>query len=118
MIKPPKSETLLQLRKLYGYDVALLRQNGVDIGDEASELESLALYHLNIQIVNALERFFDQVGKAKDMQSGAFAVVMGAAGNVAGVLENKHGKCVAMKAIKLGQKYFTLQYHNTVGKKK
>lgn len=118
MIKLQKSNFLRQLRALYGYDVALLKQRGGDIGDEDAELESLALYHLNIQIINAFEEFFGYVGTEPDMQSGAIAVAMGAAGNVAGVMANHHGKKIATKAIKLGQKYFTLQYTKTLERKR
>lgn len=109
-----KTVTLRHLRKIYGYDVALSKQRGISLGDETAELESLALYHLNQCIIAALEEFFGYVGNDKDMQSGAIAVIMGAAGSATGVLEGKFGKRVASQAARLGKKYFEMQYVKTI----
>ena len=109
-----KTVALRHLRKLYGYDVALTKQRGINLGDDTAELESLALYHLNACIIAALEDFFTFAGSEKDMQSGAIAVIMGAAGNATGVLENQHGKRTASQAARLGKKYFEIQYLKTI----
>ena len=109
-----KTVALRHLRKLYGYDVALTKQRGINLGDDSAELESLALYHLNACIIAALEEFFGYVGNEKDMQSGAIAVIMGSAGNATGVLECEHGKRIASQAARLGKKYFEMQYLKTI----
>ena len=56
-----KKAALKELRQLYGYDMAVVKQNGTDIGDETSELESLALYNLNKRIVEAITEFSSYV---------------------------------------------------------
>ena len=109
-----KTMALRHLRKIYGYDVALTKQRGINLGDETAELESLALYHLNICILAALEEFFGYVNHEKDMQAGAIAVIMGAAGSAAGVLESEFGKRAAAKAAAFGKKYFAMQYLKTI----
>ena len=113
-----KKAALKELRQLYGYDMAVVKQNGTDIGDETSELESLALYNLNKRIVEAITEFSSYVGEESSMVSGSIAVLMGAAGDLIASLEIKHGKVTAGKAARFGKKYLELQYIKRFGAKK
>jgi hypothetical protein len=117
MAKRKEDSALKMLRKLYGYDVAVVKQQGHALGDEKSELEVLAMYHLDKQIISALNEYFEYVGDSVHMESGAVSVLMGTAGVIlAQIAKGKgKGKKAASKAAKLGKKYLEMQYAKLTG---
>lgn len=114
--KSNKKATLKMLRTLYGYDMAVVKQSGANLGDETSELESLALYHLNKQIISAIEEFYSYTDATAPMVSGAVAVLMGASGEIIAGMEQTYGKKAAEKTAKFGNKYLAMQYNKTKNK--
>lgn len=113
-----KRFALKTLRQLYGYEMAVAKQNSADFGDEASELESLALFHLNKRIVEAIVEFASFAGDEAPMVSGSVAVLMGSAGDLLASMEIKHGKRASTKAARFSKKYLELQYMKRLGEKK
>ena len=118
MGKTIEGSALKRLRKLYAYDAALIRQQGHALGDEQSELESLALYHLDKQLVAATQEFFLNVGGSKDMSPGAVAVLMGLAGVLLAQIANEKDKKAATKAARFGKQYLEIRYAELLGDKK
>jgi len=115
MAKTKENPHLKMLRKLYGYDIAVVKQSGSKLGDERSELEVLAMYHLDKQVIAALNDYFEYVGDSIQTESGSVSVLMGAAGVVLAQIAKGKGKKAATKAATLGKKYLEMQYAKLTG---
>ena len=115
MGKKQNDVALKMLRKLYGYDLALVRQQGEFIGNEQDELESLAIHHLGIQVTNAVQEFVDVVGDDQQMESGAIAILMGICGVISAEIHKKRGNSMANSAITFGQKQLKKRYLEILG---
>ena len=118
MGKTVDGAVLKKLRKMYGYDMAVVRQQGLSLGDEQSELESLALYHIDKQVLAAVQEFFCNLGDSKDMSPGAIAVLMGISGVLLAQITQTKDKKAASKAARFGKKYLEMRYAEFLGDKK
>jgi len=109
---------LQMLRKLYGYDLSLVRQKDGIVLEEQDEFESLALYHLDKQVTESVQEFMDMTGgDSHQMDSGAIAILMGVCGIIMAEMQNKYGKAVATSAIRFGKRHLEKRYSNALGEK-
>lgn len=116
MEKTRNDVALQMLRKLYGYDLAVVKQSGTLLSKQ-DELESLAIHHLDKQVAAAVEEFIESVGDDQQMESGAVAVLMGFCGVMMAEIQKKRGKQAANSAIRFGKKYLEKRYTDVLGEK-
>lgn len=86
MISAVNRAKLTELRKKYGYDMAMAKQQGYKM-DEREELEALLLFELSNNIKEMVNQFYDNSEDCVATVSEAFAVLMSHSGELAAVLD-------------------------------
>ena len=117
MEKADKAE-LARLRKLYAYDLAVVKQKGdsAPVG-EREELEVLAMHHFSTGMVGQVEEFINTVGESPEMIAGVIAILLRHAGELKGVMQSNYGEIAANKAHDMGLAGFDKGYSLYVGDK-
>lgn len=85
----PKIRTLRNLKELYKPEIAMLRQQGEDLSDDKRALRTLALFHLNSQLTNIIQEYFDTLGEDPEVFMGAMLQLAGVSGQLAGLCAKK-----------------------------
>lgn len=109
---------LARLRRLYAYDLAVVKQKGesAPVG-EREELEVLALHHFSTSLVSQVEEFINIVGESTEMSAAVIAILLRYAGEIKGVIQNAYGEEAANKAHDMGLAGFDKGYSLQVGDK-
>jgi hypothetical protein len=124
-MKISQKAILSRLRKLYGYDLALVKQNKTTFTSDQNELETLSLFNMSNQMYESVREHMENVGAhdedaSPEVEKLAVGHVIGSlmshVGELVGLLELYHGKDYADISVAFGAKCFNNKYEEKVGK--